>query len=437
MSSYSRREVAKLFGQAGLVLAGAAASPHIAMAQIAKGARPKVVIIGGGAGGGTLTHLLRRGTPEIEVTLIEPKTHYSTCFFSNLCLGGLRPFDSIAHDYQGLVAVGAKVVNDWVVSVDTTKKLVQLKGGGTVPYDKLVVSPGIDFKQDIIPGYDEGAEKILPHAYRAGPQMQLLADQLAAMPDGGVVVLAPPPNPYRCPPGPYERACMIAHYLKTNKPRSKLIIVDPKPAFSKQALFVEAFDTIYKGLVELHLTSPAGDFSLSNVDTSTKEISTVAGLKIKAAVANIIPAQQAGGIAHKIGCTQGDWCPVNPETFASTLVKDVYVIGDAAIAGEMPKSAFSANSQAKAVTSDLEAIYAGKPTYPARYRNTCWSTIAPGNAVKIGAAYSVKDGKITAFGSFVSKPGEDVKTRIKTFAEAQGWYAGIVAEIFNRRVEQL
>jgi sulfide dehydrogenase [flavocytochrome c] flavoprotein chain len=438
MPNINRRDLAKLIGGAALV----SAVPSQLRAQTAapKGignARPKVVIIGGGAGGGTLAHVLRRGSPEIDVFLIEQQTQYTTCFFSNLYIGGFRSLESLTHGYGGLAGIGVNIINARAIVVDAVKKEVRLQGGMTVGYDKLVISPGIDFKWDAIPGYSEEAAQIMPHAYKAGIQTKLLKDQLVAMADGGTVVLAAPPNPYRCPPGPYERVCMIAHYLKTEKPKSKLVLIDPKRAFSKQGLFMEAFNGLYKGIVEVHLSTELDDHAIKRLDPKTMEIETKAGLKIKAAVANIIPAQQAGEIARLAGCTDGDWCPINAENFASTKVNDVYVIGDASVAGEMPKSAFSANSQAKSVSNDIEALMVDKPKYPSRYRNTCWSMLGPESSVKIGANYGPKDGKVAALTSFISKTGEDDVTRHKSLKESYGWYAGIVAEAFNKRVENI
>lgn len=442
MARLTRRSVARLLAGTGVAaatnpLAAVGAFAQVAAPKVATGAKPRVVVIGGGAGGSTLAHLLRRSAPEIDVTLIEPQAVYTSCFFSNLHLGGFRTLDSLSHDYSGLAALGVQIARDWAAKVDTQGKSVTLRGGTAIAYDKLVISPGIDFKHDTIPGYSEAAEQAMPHAYRGGVQTRLLMDQLSAMPNGGVVVLAPPPNPYRCPPGPYERACMIAHFLKTRKPGSKLIIVDPKKAFSKQELFLDAFATLYKGVVEMHLTTDIDNFALKRVDAKSMEIETVSGLKVKAAVANIIPPQRAGQIAHAAGCAVGDWCPIVADSFASQSVRDVYVIGDASVAGDMPKSAFSANSQAKAVSNDLEALLAGKPKYPARYRNTCWSMLGPGNSVKIGASYAPRDGKVTAVSNFVSQSGEDALTREKSYKESIGWYAGIVAEMFNKRVQQI
>ena len=437
MGLMNRRDVTKLLGGAGLAAATAKASAVPAMAQVSRGGRPKVVIIGGGAGGGTLAHVLRRGSPDIEVTLVEPKRAYATCFFSNLYLGGLRPFDALVHDYRGLEKLGVRMVHEFAVAIDADKKFVRLRNGISLAYDKLVLSPGIDFKFDKIPGYNKDALQIMPHAYKAGVQTKLLYSQLRAMPDGGVVVLAPPTNPYRCPPGPYERTCMIAHYLKTNKPRSKLVLIDPKRSFAKRPLFMQAFEQDYKGIVEVHLTNDIDNQAIKRIDPAAMLVETVAGMKIKASVANIIPPQRAGAIARLSGCAQGDWCPIDPDNFASTKIPDIHVIGDSSIAGDMPKSAFSANSQSKAVSNYLEAVLAGKPKYPSRYRNTCWSLLGPGNSVKVGASYAPRGGKVKAISKFVSRGEENRKTRIRTYKESVGWYSGIIAEIFNRKVDPL
>jgi len=252
------------------------------------------------------------------------------------------------------------------------------------------------------------------------------------MRDGGVVVMVTPNNPFRCPPGPYERACMIAHYLKTKKPKSKLIILDPKKAFSKQPVFIEAFDKYYKDIIELNLTTEIDDFAVTRVDPKTKEIVTKAGKKVTADVANIIPQQRAGEIAHKAGVAKGDWCPINPENFSAKEVKDIYVLGDASVAVEMPKSAFSANSQAKVVAADIIAELTKKDKFPARYRNTCWSLLAPDDDVKIGANYAAKDGKLDPSGSFVSQRGEAADVRKQNYAESVAWYDSIISEMFAK-----
>jgi len=426
MSQISRRDFAALSGM------GALATSLWSPFAVAQGAG-KVVIVGGGAGGATAAHYIKKEAPQLDVTLIETNPIYSSSFFSNLYIGGFRTLESLNHTYGGLTRIGVKVVHDTATDVDTAKKVVKTKGGRSYGYDRLVLSPGIDIKYESIPGYSREASRVMPHAYTTSAQgKRQLKQQLVTMRDGGTVVLVAPNNPFRCPPGPYERACMIAHYLKTKKPKSKLVILDPKKGFSKQPVFIEAFDKHYKGIIELNLTTEIDDFAVTAIDTKTKEITTKAGKKVKADVANIIPQQRAGDIAVKAGCTEGDWCPINPDNFSSKKVKDVYVLGDAAIAAEMPKSAFSANSQAKVVAADILAELAKKEKFPARYRNTCWSLLAPDDDIKIGANYAAKDGKLDPSGGFVSQPGEAADVRKQNYQESIAWYAAISADMFPR-----
>ena len=397
MTGFTRRDFGKLLGATGAGISVSGVFSPFAIAQSAG----KVVIVGGGAGGATVAHYVKKEAPALDVTLIEANSTYSSSFFSNLYIGGFRTLASLNHGYAGLRKIGVKVVHDYATDVDTTKKTVKTRSGKTYAYDRLVLSPGIDIKYDSIAGYSRAAAAVMPHAYNTdAAQKRLLKRQLEAMKDGGTVVMAMPNNPFRCPPGPYERAAMIAHYLKTKKPKSKLVIFDPKKAFSKQPVFTEAYDKYYKGILELNLTTDIDDFSVASVDPKTKEIVTKAGKKAKADVANVIPQQRAGEIAVKAGCTEGDWCPINPENFSSKKVKDVYVLGDASVAVEMPKSAFSANSQAKVVAADILAELAKKDKFPARYRNTCWSLVAPDDCVKVGANYAPKDGKLDPSGLF-------------------------------------
>jgi NADPH-dependent 2,4-dienoyl-CoA reductase/sulfur reductase-like enzyme len=429
MSDFTRRQFGALLGSTGAAVAGSSVLASFAIAQSVG----KVVIVGGGAGGATVAHYVKRGAPSLDVTLIEANPTYSSSFFSNLYLGGLRTLPSLNHGYADLKKLGVRLVHEMATDVDTTRKTVTTNGGKRFAYDRLVLSPGIDIKYDSLPGYSRAAARTMPHAYTTDAgQKRLLKRQLEGMTDGGTVVLVAPNNPFRCPPGPYERACMIAHHLKTKKPKSKLVILDPKKAFSKQAVFVEGFDRHYKGIIELNLTTEIDDFSVVGIDAKTREITTKAGKKVKADVANIIPQQRAGQIAARAGCTEGDWCPINPESFASRKVKDVYVIGDAAIAAEMPKSAFSANSQAKVVAADILADLAKKEKFPARYRNICWSLLAPDDSVKVGANYAAKDGKLDPSASFVSQKGEEAGLRKQNYAESVGWYAGITADMFAK-----
>lgn len=430
MTDFTRREFGKFLGITGASVAASSAFAPFAIAQ----GTAKVVIVGGGAGGATVAHYLKKDAPALDVTLIEANPLYSSSFFSNLYLGGFRTLQSLNHGYADLRKLGIKVVHERATDVDTTKKVVTTRGGRTFPYERLVLSPGIDLKFDSIPGYSREAASLMPHAYTTdAAQKRLLKRQLDGMKDGGTVVMVVPNNPFRCPPGPYERACMIAHHLKTKKPKSKLVIFDPKKAFSKQPVFIEAFDRYYKDIVEHNITTDIDDYSIVSIDPKTREIATKAGKKVKAEVANIIPQQRAGEIAFKAGCTEGDWCPIKPESFASTKVKDVYVIGDASVAAPMPKSAFSANSQAKVVTSDILADLAKKERFPARYRNTCWSLVAPDDCVKIGANYAPADGKLGESGGFVSQKGEDAGVRKQNYAESIGWYSSITTDMFAKQ----
>ncbi len=431
MTGIDRRRLGKLAIGTGLAALAAGSLPRIALAQ----APAKVVIVGGGAGGATLALALKRGEPKLDVTLIVANPVYSSSFFSNLYLGGLRSFASLNHNYAGLTALGIRVVPDLAVDVDTSKRTVKTRSGRILGYDRLVLSPGIDIKFDSIAGYSREAAQIMPHAYTTdGAQKLLLKRQLDSMRDGGTVIMVMPSNPYRCPPGPYERACMIAHVLKTKKPKSKLVILDPKKSFSKQPVFVEAFEKYYKGIVELNLTTEIDDFAVLNVDPKGKLVAVKAGKTFRGDVVNVIPQQRAGEIAMKAGVTQGDWCPVDPATFAAKSVKDVYVIGDAAIAAEMPKSAFSANSQAKVVAGEILADLARKDRFPPRLRNTCWSLVAPGDSVKIGANYAAKDGKLDPSAGFVSQRGEADSARAHNYQESVAWYSSIVSDMFAKRI---
>jgi NADPH-dependent 2,4-dienoyl-CoA reductase/sulfur reductase-like enzyme len=413
----------------------ATASGLLARPVIARGAA-KVVVIGGGAGGATVAGTLKSTAPAIDVTLVEPQAAYTTCFFSNAYIGGLYDYASLTHGYGGLAAIGISIVNDRAGAIDTAKKTVTLANKTVLEYDRLVVAPGIDFQWSAIEGYSPQAAEIMPHAWRGGDQLKVLRHRLEAMEDGGTVVIAAPKLPYRCPPGPYERACVIAHFLKTQKPKSKLVILDAKMTYAKQAAFQDAFERYYKDIIELNLSNDIDDFTVTRVDASTGEVATKAGLTIKAAVANIIPPQTAGAIALQSGLADPGWCPVDPANFTSAKASNVYVLGDSAIANEMPKSAFSAHSQGLAVAAHIAAELETRPTSPGRYRNTCWSIVAPDDAIKIGADYApgpLPGGKsgLVPSNAFVSKPGESAGERKATYNEAFAWYPTLTGQIFK------
>lgn len=427
MQKTSRRQFTKLLGASGALAASSSLFGSFAYAQ----GKGRVVVVGGGAGGATVAHLVKRSAPDLEVTLVEANPQYTSCFFSNLFLGGFRSFESITHGYDGLTKLGVKVIHDLATDVDANKKTVSLQSGDILPYDKLVLSPGIDFKYDSIEGYSAETAATMPHAWKGGEQTKTLKSQLDAMEPGGTVVMAAPPNPFRCPPGPYERACMIAHHLKTKKPGSRLVIFDPKPKFSKMALFQEGWQSHYSDIVEW-VPPDMTDGGVKRVDPKTMTVYTGDGKATKAAVANIIPAQKAGAIAEKAGCVKDDWCPINSADFSSALVENVYVLGDASVAAAMPKSAFSANNQAKSVANAVLAALAAKKKFPARYRNTCWSLISPENGVKVGASYKPGEKKVEATETFISKTGEDLALRTATFKESLGWYDAITTEMFAK-----
>lgn len=420
------------FAGGAVALAGASATAFSARPVALAQRKARVVIVGGGIGGATVAHYLRKGSPNIEVTLVEPNERLTTCAGSNLFLGGIRTFEDLTHDYQGLKRLGVRLVRDRAKAIDTAKKTVALEGGSELAYDRLVVSPGIDFKYEAIEGYSAAATDLIPHGWTGGRQTLLLKRQIEDMPDGGVIVIATPPGTYRCPPGPYERACMIAHWLKSHQSKSKVLLLESKRQFAKEEHFKTAFATHYPGLIELRQTTDIDSFQVVRVDPKTREIVTRGGEKIKAAVVNLIPPQKAGAIAFKAGLTEGDWCPVDPLTFTSRKARDVFVLGDAAVSGPMPKSAFSTNSQAKVVANQIEAELVGKPKFPPRLRSTCWSLLSRANTVKIGGSYAVKDGAIVAVNTFASPLDEPQLVRAKNTSEYFAWYTNLTTDTFAK-----
>ncbi|MBY6117012.1 NAD(P)/FAD-dependent oxidoreductase [Mameliella alba] len=416
--------------RAFLGTAAAAASLSAPMVQAASHGKPRAVVIGGGAGGATAArYIAKDSNGEIDVTLIEPTRTYYTCFFSNLYIGGFRDLQSIAHDYGKLATeYGINVVHDWAVGVDRDAKTVSLAGGGSVPYDRLVISPGIDFVEGSVPGWDLSTQTAMPHAYKAGTQTALLKAQIEAMPEGGTYVMVAPPNPYRCPPGPYERISMVAHVLKQTNPTAKIIIADPKEKFSKQALFEEGWQKHYGGMIERIGPDFGGGNVSVNADTMEVDID---GEVVKADVCNVIPAQKAGMICAAAGLTEGNWAPVDGHTMVSRLDENIHILGDATNQGDMPKSGFSANSQAKVAAMAVRGALTGSRVFPAKYSNTCWSLISTDDGIKVGAAYEATDEKIASVSSFVSQTGEDAALRKATYEESVGWYAGITSDMFG------
>ena len=406
-------------------LTAALATPMIACAQ----ATPRVVVVGGGSGGATAARYIARDSAgAIDVTLIEPQRVYHTCYFGNLYLGGFFDYDDLGHTYDGLAAnYGINVVHDWAVGVDRDAKTVSLASGGSVPYDRLVLSPGIDFVDGSVPGWSVSAQGRMPHAYKGGTQVQLLRAQIAAMPQGGTFAMVAPPNPYRCPPGPYERISMIAHYLRENNPTAKILLVDPKESFSKQGLFEDGWNRHYSGMITR--IGPDMGGNAIEVDPAAMTV-TIDGVVEKVDVCNVIPGQRAGQIAFAAGITDGNWAPVSAYDMSSKVDPDITVLGDAAAQGAMPKSGFSANSQAKVASNAIVAALTGSRAFPARYSNTCWSLLDTDDGIKVGATYEASDTGIVSIDSFVSQVGETADVRAATYRESLDWYRAITSDMF-------
>ena len=394
-------------------------------------AKPRVVVIGGGAVGATAARYLAKDSKgALDVVLIEPTRTYYTCFFSNLYIGGYRDFASIGHTYGKLASdYGIAVVHDWATGIDRDKKTVALASGTQIGYDRVIVAPGIDFKYETTPGYSAEASGKMPHAWKGGSQTQLLKAQLEAMRPGGTFVMLAPPNPYRCPPGPYERVAMAAHLLSQKNPTAKIIVLDPKEKFSKQGLFQEGWTKYYGDMIEWIPASMYGAIKAINADTMTIETELDT---FKADVANVIPGQRAGHIASSAGLTNASgFCPIVPASMQSQMDPNVYVLGDSTIAGDMPKSGYSANSQAKVAAMVVRAELTGSRAFPAKFSNTCWSLVATDDGVKVGAGYEATAEKIASTGGFISKNGESAELRKQTYEESIGWYNGITSDMFG------
>jgi NADPH-dependent 2,4-dienoyl-CoA reductase/sulfur reductase-like enzyme len=399
--------------------------PWPALAQSAA----RIVVIGGGFGGASCARALRRLDAKLQVTLIEPNRIFTACPFSNEVIAGLRQLQAQQFNYDSIAAEGVKIVAQAATKIDPQARNVGLADGGSVSYDRLVLSPGIDLRFDALPGYDEAAALKMPHAWKAGDQTILLRKQIEAMEDGGTVVLAVPAAPLRCPPAPYERASLIAHYLKNKKPRSKILILDAKDGFSQQRLFEAAWKELYPGMIERIALSQGG--RVTSVDPTTNTIITDFG-NYTAEVASVIPPQRAGRIAEIAGAADNTgWCPIDPTSFASKLVPNIHVIGDATIAGGIPKSASAAHAQGKACAAAIVNMLSGKSPETPRLTGACYNTVAPGYAFSLSGIYQPRDGQFAEVEGATSPVDAPRDVRAREAEAAENWFKKITVDIFG------
>jgi len=427
MSKMNRRDFGKLLA----ISFTGAATGIIGAPSIAKANSKRVIVIGGGFGGAAAARYIKKFDPSIDVTLIEPKETFYTCPFSNWVVAGLKDMKDIGHSFEGVKGAGVNVIHDLVTEIDPMKNMVKTQGGQTLNYDRCVVSPGVDFKWDAVEGYDQAASKIMPHAYHAGPQTELLRDQLHGMKQGGTVILHAPQNPFRCPPGPYERASLFADYLKKNNPTAKVIILDEKEKFSKQALFQQGWAKLYGDMIEWRSGSSGG--AVTRVDTAAMALETEFGME-KGDVINFIPPQYAGKIARDAGLTnEGGWCPINQQTFESTIHANIHVIGDACLAGKMPKSGFAASSQAKVAALAITDLMNGRSSQPPSLANTCYSLIGDNYAISVAAVYKLSPSGIVGIKGAGGLTPMDASAEhlAAEAAYAEGWYDSLSKDIWG------
>jgi sulfide dehydrogenase [flavocytochrome c] flavoprotein chain len=410
-------------------IGAAAAAPLLPRPTFGQ-ASPRVVVVGGGFGGATCAREVKRLVPRASVTLVEANRTFTACPFSNGVVSGLRAIEEQQFGYDGVRKDGVEVVIQAGTAVDANRREVTLGDGAKLAYDRLVLAPGIDIRFDALPGYTEAAVEAMPHAWKAGEQTVLLRRQLEAMEDGGTVVMSAPANPFRCPPGPYERASLIAHFLKEKKPRAKLIVLDAKDAFSKQRLFQAAWKELYPNLEWVSLSAGG---KVTAVEPATKTFVTDFG-RHQAAVANVIPPQRAGLIAQTAGVAdRTGWCPIDATTFESRLQPNIHLIGDATIAGAMPKSAFTANAQAKVCAAAIAALLAGGRPLEPKLINTCYSLVAPDYGISVAGVYKPTNGVLAdiegAGGVSPADAPRSFRSLEATYAEA--WFKTVTNEVFG------
>ncbi|WP_044410939.1 NAD(P)/FAD-dependent oxidoreductase [Thiomicrospira microaerophila] len=431
----SRRELLKSAGLGALALSGIFGASHRAYAKNAQ----HVVVIGGGIGGATFAKYMRFADADVKITVIEPNKEYITCLRTNDVMVDLHTLDELTFSYDTLRNnYGIQFLFDSVSDVDFDKKQVRTKQGEKLSYDKLVVSPGIDFRFEDYEGLSaEIANTQLPHAYKAGPQTLLLRDQVQSMPQGGVFVMSPPAGEFRCPPGPYERASMFAEWMQRHNPTGKILILDPKNTHSKYGPFRKGWERLYgfgtdNSMIDWLALDEGG--KVTQVDPKRKLVKTENGTEIKYDACNVIPNQRAGKIAQHLGLTDAsEWCPVNRNTFESEIHQHVYVLGDSTIADAMPKSGNAANTQAKVAAKAIAAELKGETPGNAIFSNVCFSLVGSRYGISISAIYEVRDGLIKPKGQSAGvSPIVDSPAQAALEAVYQkNWHRTFVKDVFG------
>lgn len=431
----SRRDLIKRFGLGAVALSGLFGASQQAFAKNAQ----HVVVIGGGIGGATFAKYLRFADPNVKITVIEPNKEYITCLRTNDVMVDLHTMDELTFGYDTLrTAYGIQFLFDSVTNVDFDRKQVLTEKGEKLAYDKLVVSPGIDFRFEDHEGLSaELADTAVPHAYKAGAQTLLLRDQVQSMPQGGVFVLSPPSGAFRCPPGPYERASMFAEWMQKKNPTGKILILDPKNNHSKFGPFRKGWERLYgfgtdNSMIEWVSLDEGG--KVTKVDATRKVVINEHGTEFKYDACNLIPNQRAGKIAQHLGLTDNSgWCPINRNTFESEIQKNVYVLGDSTIADAMPKSGNAANTQAKVAAKAIAAELKGETPGQAIFSNVCFSLVGSRYGISISAIYEVRDGLIKPKGKSAGV-SPIVETPSQASLEAvyqKNWHRTFVKDVFG------
>ena len=413
------------------LLAGLAAAALSKPAFSLKPFHGRTIVIGGGFGGATCARTLRAASPMTSVTLVEPREHFFTGPSTNAALAGVCSEGDIVRGPAALEAQGVRWVRDRAVEIDPVARKVRVGSGEWLHADALVFSPGVAMRWDRIEGLDARRSDAMPHAWLGDGQVSRLRARIETLRDGATIAISAPPNPYRCPPGPYERASLLAwHLQQTERGRCKILLLDAKDDFTKRPLFQLGWDTLYPGMIEWVPRAKGGEVLQVDVPRSTLRLQN--GERVRATLASVVPPQRAADIAQQADLTdESGWCPVRPDTFESTRHAGIHVIGDAAAAQPMPKSAFSANSQAKLVALWLAAHYTGAPRPVPLLVNTCYSLLAPDYGISVGGLYGVVSGRLSTLNDGMSPLGAAREFRAREAGYAHDWYEQITRDSFG------